>query len=348
MRDDTEAAKGAAPLVTVLRGSQVDTVHLGVACIVDAAGKIRFSLGDASYRAFFRSSSKPLQALPLLIDGVADAYGFDHRDLAVICGSHGGSSAAIQQVSQVMKKSGVPVDALGCGDGLADQCSGKHAGMLAACRFHGYSLKDYLRPDHPWQRRIHSVLSDYCGLPKEKINLAEDGCSAVTFELPLYNMALAFARLARESRRSGGEANGELSNPVARMLLSMSEGWGDLTGEPDLRWIKVRRESDKTEYRDPFTAEHSGSPATRVGGNYPSLVTKGGAGGLLCAALPELGLGVALKIIDGSPIPRWPAFSELLLRTNLIEPVTAQAMHALWPKVLTRKGKEVGSFRMEF
>ena len=307
-----------AHLATVTRGREPDTLHYGMACLVRDDGNILWSAGDPHSRAFLRSSAKPFQALPLLASGAADALGLDDRDLAVICGSHPGGPEALAQVRGILAKAGVEEGQLQCGDGVTDMCSGKHAGMLATCRHAGWPLENYLDPDHPLQRRILSTLADACLMESHELPLALDGCSAPTHALPLYRMALGFARLARQSNDG---ADAPLS-AAGRLFRSMLAHPGSLTGEPDLR----------------------GFPAS--GG---LLVTKGGAGGLLCAALPASGLGFALKIADGSPVPRWPVFIGALERAGILGEQEAGAMRqALWPPLLTRRGEPAGEIVLAF
>ena len=303
---------GAVRLVSVTRGEDADMVHAGMACLVDSRGDVQWSIGDIQTHAFLRSSAKPLQALPILTSGAAEAFGFDNRDLAIICGSHAGGPEQVAQVSKILLKSGLKAEMLGCGDGIVDMCSGKHAGMLAGCRHLGLPLDNYLDRDHPWQRNILTSLCTHCGIEIEAVCVAEDGCSAPTFSLPIYNMALGFARLAKSATDP---------SPAQRLLNSMHQHPGGHTGEPDLKTF------------------------TDAG----NLVTKGGVNGVLCAALPSLGLGFALKITDGSPLPRWPVFTEALVRAGLASQSMAERMRqTLWPKITSRRGRTVGQILIEF
>jgi L-asparaginase II len=309
-------AAGGVHLATVTRGGETDSVHFGMACLVDADGRVLWSLGDPGTRAFFRSSAKPLQALPLFDSGAADALGLDDSDLAVICGSHSGGAEPVRQVRAILSKCGLDEKHLACGDGVADQCSGKHAGMLAGCRHLGLPLEGYLDADHPWQRGVLDTLATRCCLGTDEITLALDGCSAPTFGLPLYNMALGFARMGRDASNPGAESQGP-----ARLFRAMVAGFIH-TGEPDMR-------------------------AFEAGGATP--VTKGGANGLHCAALPSLGLGFALKISDGSSAARWPVFTGALQRTGLVRPEIAALMRTiLWPPATSRRGEPTGEIRLAF
>ncbi|MEO7425359.1 MAG: asparaginase [Fibrobacteria bacterium] len=319
--------EASVPLLTVTRGGIIDMQHAGLACLVDAAGNRLWSLGDPHANAFIRSSAKPLQALAMLASGAADAAGLDERDLAIVCGSHQGGPEQVAQVDSLLAKSGLSADQLGCGspdggeDARKDMCSGKHAGMLTACKHLHLPLDSYLDPDHPWQRKLRSTICGYCAADPETTPRAVDGCSAPTFSLPLYNMALGFARLGREAMQPG---------PAARLLRAMAGHPGGHTGEPDLR---------------PFAVENASADP----GLGAAIFTKAGANGLHCASIPALGLGFALKIADGSALPRWPVFTRALQASGRISERTVAAMReTLWPRILTRKGVEAGNFRLDF
>lgn len=320
-------AGGGVHLATITRGDETDSVHFGMACLVDAEGEVLWSLGDPLSRAFFRSSAKPIQALAMVESGAADAFGFDDADLAIACGSHKGGPDQVRQVRSMLAKCGLDESHLGCGDGLADQCSGKHAGMLAACRHKGLPLEGYLDPGHPWQQTVLETLCASCALEASSVSLADDGCSAPTFGMPLYNMALGFARMGREAARAGAG-----QDPPARLFRAMVSQFIH-TGEPDMRGFPL--------------SPAPGAPAAVESSPVP--VTKGGANGLHCAALPSLGLGFAVKIADGSPTVRWPVFTGALERAGLIRPVHAALMRTiLWPHISTRKGRPAGEIRLAF
>jgi L-asparaginase II len=302
----------AARLITVTRGEEADTVHTGTACLSDARGDILWSLGDVEDRAFLRSSAKPLQAMPVITTGAAEAFGLDEQDLAILCGSHTGGPEQIAQVSGILAKCRLTGNALACGTGLSDMCSGKHAGMLVGCQHLGLPLDQYLDPNHPWQQYILASICDHAGLEPREVHLSEDGCSAPTYSLPLFNMALSFARLAKSATASSASQ---------RLLHSMYTYPGGHTGEPDLK---------------PFS-------------DAGEIVTKAGVNGVFCAALPTLGLGFALKVTDGSSLPHWPVFTEALFRAGLISESTKNRMYQiLVTKITTRQGRIAGSIHLEF
>lgn len=325
--------EASVPMVSIMRGGEQDAAHQGIACLVDSSGKVLWSLGDPGAQAFFRSCAKPIQAMALLESGAADAAGLDDSDLAIICGSHAGGPDQVSLVDSILKKSRLTSSDLGCGDGLADMCSGKHAGMLTACSHLGLPLDTYLEEKHPWQKRVLTGIREYCRYDAPEIPHALDGCSAPTHSLPLYNMALGFARLAAQAAVPGH---------AARLLRAMSGNPGGHTGEPDLR----------TFHSGGFPVPEASPdlPVPPTGGSSTfSLVTKGGANGLLCAALPGLSLGFALKIADGAAFPRWPVFIRALEQAGFISSSTAQAMgEALSPRITSRRGEIAGRIRLDF
>jgi L-asparaginase II len=305
-------------LATVTRGELPDTLHYGAACLVDSDGKTIWSLGDPETRAFFRSSSKPLQALPAF--EALDRFAFTEGDLAIFCGSHEGGPAQTAQVRGILAKCGLGEEHLQCGNGLSDNCSGKHAGMLAACLHHGWPIENYCDNNHPLQKRIRALVAEHCDLPEEDLLPGLDGCSAPTFNLPLRNMALGFARLGHAAASAASPAPAASVAP-ARFFRAMT-AHPEFTGEPDLRAFPVRGETP---------------------------VTKGGANGLLCAALPRLGLGFALKVADGTAQVRWPVFIAALQSNGLLNSAEAQRMReALVPGIVTRRGAPVGQILLAF
>ena len=149
----------AVPLVRVTRSGVQDNLHRGAAVVADDTGKVLLSFGSGDMRAYIRSSAKPIQAIPVFTSGAVEAFGFDDADVAIICGSHRGGPEQVAQVRAILTKAGLTEEHLKSGDGIADNCSGKHAGMLSACKHQGLDLADYLEPDHPHQRRIRTGMA---------------------------------------------------------------------------------------------------------------------------------------------------------------------------------------------
>lgn len=205
----------AWPLFEVTRGDIVESVHYGSIAVVDATGKLISSYGDPRTVAFLRSSAKPFQALPFVEHGGVENFGFSPRELAIACASHEGSDLHVQTIEEIHKKVGINENYLQCGIHMPsdadafkslllngkeptpnrNNCSGKHSAMLAYAKMRGLPLEKYLDLEHPIQQDILASFAEMCLLPVKEIELGTDGCSAPNFAVPLYNAALAAARL---------------------------------------------------------------------------------------------------------------------------------------------------------
>ncbi|MBI3976153.1 MAG: asparaginase, partial [Armatimonadetes bacterium] len=201
------------------RGTAVESVHRGAVAAVDGRGVVVAACGDPDLRTFARSAIKPLQALPLVADGAVERFGLTPSEVAIACGSHSGEDVHVDAVRSILRKIDLDEAALQCGGhfpfhqptaeamrlrgeaprAVHDNCSGKHAGMLALARGHGWAVDGYLAPEHPVQRRIVEALLALTGSPTAVVTAAVDGCGAPTFHISLRELATAFARLADPS-----------------------------------------------------------------------------------------------------------------------------------------------------
>jgi len=197
------------------RGTIVESRHRVHIAVVDADQRLVARAGDPDLVTFWRSAAKPFQAMPLVADGVADRFALTREMLAIACASHSSEPAQVQLVRDFLAQIGCSERDLLCGPHppLSDKvakdyetrgvrltavysnCSGKHTGMLALARHHGWPTEFYTRLDHPVQQRCLTEVSAWSGVPKERIGVAVDGCGVACFALPLRNMALAYAKL---------------------------------------------------------------------------------------------------------------------------------------------------------
>jgi L-asparaginase II len=277
-------------LVEVTRGALVESCHRGAAVIADADGRLLLGLGDIGRPTYPRSAVKAMQALPLVESGAADGFGLGDRELAIACASHSGEEVHLAAVRSLLAKAGLDEGALACGahwpigdrasrelaragrtpTAIHNNCSGKHAGMLATAVHLGLDPNGYERLRHPIQQEIRRVLSETCGtaLPDDAIGI--DGCSVPTFALPLAAVASGFARMV------SGRGLDEARATAAQRLIDACFAAPELVaGEGRFDTIAMR--------------------------GLPDLVfAKGGAEGVHCAALPDLGLGIAVKVDDGT------------------------------------------------
>jgi L-asparaginase II len=247
--------------VVVRRGGVVEAEH-AVHAVAVQEGKVTAAAGDTGLVTLLRSSAKPIQALPLV-----RAYDdLDSRELAIACASHLAQPMHLEAVRMLLRRARCDEDDLECGpEGspparIKHNCSGKHAGMLALCRAHGWRTEGYRLPGHRMQRQNLEDVARAADVAADDIRTATDGCGVVTFALPLDRMARVFASLA--SSREG-----------PRVLEAMRA--------------------------HPEYIRGAGATDTVLMQSIPGAVAKGGAEGLICGLLPD-GTGFALKAVDGN------------------------------------------------
>ena len=264
-------------------------------------GRVVERAGDPELVTYMRSSAKPLQALPL----ARARDDLDERDLAIASASHRAEPDQLDAVRALLAKAEATEDDLECGaeDGsrLRHNCSGKHAGMLALCRARDWPTRGYRLAGHPVQEGCRAEVAAAAGVDASEMPTAVDGCGVVTFALPLERMAHAFARL--ESLDAG-----------ARVAAAMRA------------YPELIRGGDAA---DTLLMKH-----------FPGWTAKGGAEGLLCAAGPD-GLGVALKVADGSGRGVRPALGSFLARLGLDREVLERAGLGRLP-LLNSRDEECG------
>jgi L-asparaginase II len=297
-----------------------------------AAPGVLLSLG--AFPTCFRSGSKPFQLLPLVERGHAERLGLGDRELAVAAASHNGDAEHREAVRSLLRAVGATEAHLLCGyhpprdeASLADllrsgrapspiynNCSGKHAAMLALAAAEGWPLAEYTEFTHPVQRACVQAVCEVCGADPAEVPLVVDGCSAANPALPLADMARGFHRFAT-AREGAGDGR---QRALARIRRAMA-------AEPHLVAGTAR-----------ICTEVIRATRGRV-------IPKTGAEGLLCAALPDAGVGVALKVEDGADRAKGPALLAFLVENGWISDAERAAL-AAWehPPVTNVRGKEVG------
>jgi L-asparaginase II len=323
-------ASGNPVLVEVMRGALLESRHSGAIAIADAEGHLLLALGDVGRPVFPRSAVKALQAVPLVESGAADAFRLDDDELAVACASHSGDPVHLEAVRSLLAKAGLGESDLACGahwpvsevatrdlmraggrpQAIHNNCSGKHAGMLAAAVHLGLDPRGYERPDHPLQVMITRIISETCGVGLERARMGIDGCSLPTWALPLGALAQGFARLG-----TGEGLRSERASAGQRLVHACFASPVLVAGEGRFDTIVLR-------------------------GLAPSAFVKGGAEGVHCAALPGLGLGLALKIDDGAKRAAERALSEVL--AALLPQASSVLANELDGEVLNWRGFSVG------
>jgi L-asparaginase II len=332
-------------LARVLRGAWIESRHRGDAAVVDESGRLLACAGDPARPIFLRSAAKPFQALPLLEAGGVERFRLSARDVALICASHGGEPRHVRTVERLLERGGFRARDLVCGPDLPsygpaaraliargeaptrlhNNCSGKHAGLLLACRLLGLPTKTYWRPDHPLQVAIRRRLAGLGSFPESEMESAIDGCGLAVYRLPLSALALAYARLM--ARRVHGETRGE-KRARALVVAAMSKNPDMVAG---------------TRF---FTTEF-----LRAG--HGRWIGKEGAEGVYAvgvraSAARGRAAGLALKIEDGSARAR-PAVTLQLMREMRWLPDSARrALRAFEsPPVENASGAVVGSIEPE-
>ncbi|MGH6872663.1 MAG: asparaginase [Rhizomicrobium sp.] len=297
-------------LVEITRGELVESVHRGAFAIADAGGRILHSAGDIETPVYPRSSLKPVQALPLVESGAADAFGLGTEELALACASHSGEPMHTDRVAAWLARIGCTAEDLACGahpsryepviermirsgekpSRLFNNCSGKHSGFLSVARHWDVATEGYERHDHPVQQAVEQALKDLTGL--QTLPWGVDGCAAPNFALPIAAFARALAKLADPAGLPAPRA------AAARRLVSA------MIAHPEL--VAGTGRSDTVLMRS-----GKGRVATKAGAEayYAAIVP---------AAGPQGGLGIALKIDDGAGRAAETAIAVLLDKLGLI------------------------------
>jgi L-asparaginase II len=322
-------------LIEATRGAAIESRHRGAFVVVDASGKIVYSAGDPHMPVYPRSAVKPLQAIPLIETGAADRFGLTDKELALACASHKGEPAHVEAVENWLARIGLSPAALECGiqaprtpdaakrailaraplNAACHNCSGKHTGFLTAGVASGDNPSGYIEPDHPAQKRVTRALGDMTGCDLSAAPMGRDGCGIPTYHMPLHCLATGMARLADPSKLP--EARAEAAK---RLLDAMAA--------------------------EPFYVNGTGGFTTEVMTAVPSVRVKGGAEGVYAAALPELGLGMALKIDDGGARAAECAAAHILRGLQCFGVAEDQRLRSfLNPVIKTDAGRDAGTIR---
>jgi L-asparaginase II len=282
--------------VETRRGSITESRHRVHVAVVDGDGALVAHAGDPDLVTFWRSAAKPFQALPLVLDGVADRFGLKREDLALACASHSSEPGQVALVREFLQRIGCTERQLLCGPhrplsetvardyetrgvrltAVYSNCSGKHTGMLALAKHHDWPTEFYTRIEHPVQQRCLAEVSKWTEVPADGIGVAVDGCGVACFAMPLRNMARAYARL---------------EGPILEAMLMHPEL---IAGE--------------------------GRPCTELMRAHPGrVIAKVGAEGVYSAVLLREGggLGVALKVEDGHTVASALALAAVLAELGL-------------------------------
>jgi|UPI0002EC6DAD L-asparaginase II len=319
--------------IQVYRGQYLESSHSIHVAVVDKDGRLLYFYGDPERMTFPRSSLKPFQAIPLIETGAADSFSYDNAEIAIACASHAGELFHQETILRILERLGIQEDNLQCGTHtpwnlesykellrkgkdvtpVFSNCSGKHAGMLAAAIHMKEDIATYREVEHPHQQRILEAIATICDFPKEKIKLSVDGCGVPVHQLPLYNAALGYARLANpDSIKSVNRID-----IVKRIRDSMVEF-------PEMVGGTNRFDTD-------LMKAYKGR-----------IVSKAGAEAVQCMGLIQEGIGIAIKVEDGGTravnvaameVLNQLGYKEVNLFTNLDRYVHAPVLNARKEKI---------------
>jgi len=324
-------------LANVIRGDTVESVHCGHLIIVDGVGNIVAQLGEPATVTYFRSAAKAFQAIPFITSGAADAFGFTEDEIALAVASHSGEPMHIEIAERMLEKAGFSEKDLQCGAHLPfseaeahrmlaagekptqlhNNCSGKHAAMLAFAKHIGADTADYLSPDNRIQKRILRCVADFTEIPEQNIAIGTDGCAAPNFALPVAAMAKSFINLVWPTKFP------DTVKSAAWRIVSAMMAYPELIGGStrlDTMLMKA-------------------APGR--------IISKVGADGVwLCGVLPcdrwPTGLGIALKVADGDDHRARPVVAVGVLRQ--LEVLSMNDLAEISPMpIKNRRGDIVGS-----
>jgi L-asparaginase II len=322
-------------LVEVLRGTLIESRHCGAVAVAEPSGRLAFTLGDVERPVYPRSAIKAIQALPLVESGAADRFGFGAEELALACASHNAEPGHVETAARMLASAGLDAAALKCGthwpihapsaqalaragaqaSALHNNCSGKHAGFLCAACAMDADPGSYVEAAHPVQREVKAVLESLTGAALAQDVCAVDGCSVPTWAMPLGALARGLARFATGHGLAPARAKA-----AERLRAACAQ--------------------------QPWHVAGTGRFCTEIMRAFgPRVFVKTGAEGVHCAALPELGFGIAVKCDDGAGRAAEVMMAAAIARFLNSDADRAALARYVRPVLRNWNGIEVGSLR---
>lgn len=324
-------------IVEVTRGRIVESVHRVAAAAVGDDGRAIFAAGDVERPVYLRSAAKPLIAAAAIEAGVVRRFGLEPREIAVMASSHFGEPFHVEAVASILHKTGFGIEDLQCGthlpyneaaaralirsgtapNALYNNCSGKHAGILALCKSIGADPATYLDPGNPAQRRILALCARLSDDNPDTWPLGVDGCGIPVYATSLRRAALSFARIA--TLRGIADADAEALRTVRDAMIAYPEY---VAGTDEFDTVLMRA----------------------AGGR---IACKGGAEGVHAVAAVDAGIGYASKVRDGTGRARGPSTIAVLQHLGVVDDALAERLAPFGrPVVYNRAGRAVGEIRV--
>ncbi len=303
-------------LVEIYRGGLLESFHRGVVCVVDENHQVIFEKGNVQQVCYPRSAMKLIQVLPLIEKGGIEKFDFTLEEIALMCGSHNAEPEHIRVLYQILTKIGCTAQDLNCGaqaptskkaaealllnhekpSQIHNNCSGKHAGMLALCKLINAPIEGYLKPEHPIQQLILSAVEDLYAYPKNQMVAALDGCTAPIYSIPVLNQAIAYQNLCGNNTFSEkrNQALTTIRNAIAAHPFMVA---GSKRYCTDMMLITA-----------------------------PQVIGKTGAEGIFCMSFTDKKWGVCIKIDDGKMQPQYHVAEKLLEEAGIFDQNTLKSL----------------------
>lgn len=323
-------------VVQVHRGPLTESIHRGHIVVVDQFARTLASLGDPNTFIFVRSCAKPLQAISVVESGAITTFKFGPEQVSLMCSSHNGEFSHVVVVANMLQKLGLSKNSLSCpaqhplyrpeADRLCElgipltqlhhNCSGKHAGMLALALQLETSTEGYTSSEHPVQRAMVNTILEMTGMHSNELVLGIDGCGVPVYGMSLAQLAYAFATLGKPERLSSRR-----SDACNQVIGAIREHPHYLAGTARFDTTLIRVTNGR-------------------------IIGKMGAEGVFAMTIPDYGLGIAIKIEDGSERALYPAAIETLAQIGLLSEDELQQLDSFHkPPIVSGQGEIVG--RME-
>ncbi|KAL7952639.1 L-asparaginase II [Trichoderma compactum] len=341
--------------VVIDRNGIVENKHLVHAVVVDSTGQLLLSLGDLSRITLLRSAAKPAQALAVVETGALEQFGFDDVDLALMCASHSSEERHVARAQQMLAKSQHVEDQLRCGGhpsinpainrewtkrgfeptGVYNNCSGKHAGMLAGAKAIAAASDDYHLLTHPIQTRVRRVVEELAGLDEQDVQWGLDGCNMPAPALPLFHLAKIYASFARASDAlARGDSTAERVQHMGRIFNAMSRNPEMVGGEGRFDTLLMRA------FKGAIIGKVGADGCYGIGLRESERTESLGALGAI---------GIAVKIEDGNLDILYAAVAEILEQLKVCSREDIQSLETYHhPKIRNTMGIVTGTTSFQF